>query len=122
MGLVDNVVPDDPIAANFANDWERRRDPSHLRCLSLDEWLDLLTAAGLEILHSELLAKRIVFSTWADNMNVTADLRASLLTDLRNAPPTALEFLRPELAGDGDESAAAFHLTECIVAAAKNPE
>ncbi|MGI9614627.1 MAG: methyltransferase domain-containing protein [Acidimicrobiales bacterium] len=122
LGLVDNVVPDDPIAADFANDWERRRDPSHLLCLSLDRWLDLLTAAGLQVLHSELLAKRMVFSTWAENMNVTAHVRASLLADLRNAPPEALEFLRPELAEDGDEATAAFHLTECVVAAAKKPE
>jgi ubiquinone/menaquinone biosynthesis C-methylase UbiE len=122
LGLVDNVVPDDPAAADFANDWERRRDPSHLRCLSLNEWLELLSDAGFEILHSELLAKRMVFSTWADNMDVAPDVRVSLLTDLRNAPPAATEFLRPELDLDGDESAAVFHLTECVVAASKKLE
>jgi ubiquinone/menaquinone biosynthesis C-methylase UbiE len=125
IGLVDNVVPDEPSAANFANDWERRRDPSHIRCLSVDEWLELLTSSGLTVVHSELLAKRMVFSTWADNMNVAPDVRASLLADLRDAPAAAREFLRPELGevGEvGDESAAAFYLTECVVAASRNGE
>ncbi len=119
FGLVDNVVPDDPVAAGFANDWERLRDPSHLRCLSLNEWLELLSTAGFRIFHSELLAKRIVFSAWADNMDVQRDARPALLADLRAAPESAVEFLRPELGQGGDESSVAFHLTECVVAASR---
>ena len=121
LGLVDNVVPDEPAAAEFANGWERRRDPSHQRCLSLDEWLGLLTAAGLDVEHSELLAKRMVFVTWADNMNVAPDVRASLLDELREAPGPAAAFLRPEF-GSGGEADVVFHLTECVVAASRNAE
>ncbi len=122
FGLVDNVVPDDPVAAHFANDWERRRDPSHVRCLSLNEWLELLSTAGFGVDHTELLAKRMDFTAWADNMNVADDVRASLLAELRDAPPAAASFLRPELDPAGDESSAAFHLTECVVAATRQPE
>lgn len=115
FGLVDNVVPDDAVAADFANDWERRRDPSHLRCLSVDEWLGLATDAGFAIVHSELVAKRMVFTTWVDNMNVAPDLRLQLLGELEDAPDSAREFLRPELGDRGDQESAVFHLTECVI-------
>lgn len=119
FGLVDNVVPDDTVAADFANRWEQRRDPSHVRCLSLDEWLGLVTGAGLEVRHAELLAKRMVFSTWADNMAVAPALRAELLRELETAPEPAADFLRPELGSPGDQAAAAFYLTECVLIAVK---
>lgn len=119
FGLVDNVVPDDPIAARFANRWEQRRDPSHVRCLSLDEWLALLDADGFDVTQAELLAKRMDFVTWVENMDVAPALRAELLHELETAPPAATEFLRPELGSPGDQHAAAFHLTECLVVAVK---
>lgn len=119
FGLVDNVVPDDVEVATFANDWERRRDPSHLRALSVDEWLELMLAAGFTIRHSELMAKRMVFSTWVDNMDVAPEVRASLLADLETAPEPVTAFLRPELGATGDQDAAAFFLTECLIVGVK---
>ncbi len=118
LGLVDNVVPDDPIAADFANDFERRRDPSHAACLSLNAWLDLLDGAGFAIEHSELLAKRMDFDTWADRMGVPPALKEELRADLATAPPSAAAFLRPEIAPEG-EPGTAFHLTECVVVASR---
>ena len=119
FGLVDNVVPDDAEVATFANDWERRRDPSHLRALSVDEWLEVMLAARFSIRHSELMAKRMVFSTWVDNMDVAPDVRASLLSDLETAPEPVKAFLRPELGATGDQEAAAFFLTECLIVGTK---
>lgn len=119
FGLVDNVVPDDRLVADFANRWEAERDPSHLRCLSLNEWLEMIVAAGLEINHSELLAKRMGFQAWADNMDVDPALRIKLLDDLASAPAAAVDFLRPELGEPVDSSSAVFHLTECVIVASK---
>lgn len=117
FGLVDNVVPDDEVAAGFANRWEKRRDPSHVRCLSVAEWLDLCRQHGFEIDHSELMAKRMRFAAWADNMGVEEDRRATLLAELEQAPPRAAAFLRPELGEPGDQETAAFHLTEVVIVA-----
>lgn len=119
FGLVDNVVPDDNVAADFANRWEAERDPSHQRCLSLNEWLGLLVAAGFEISHSELLAKRMAFQAWVDNMNVDPALRTKLLRDLAAAPTAAIDFLRPELGEPIEQASTAFHLTECVIVATK---
>jgi len=117
FGLVDNVVPDDPDVAAFANDWERKRDPSHLRCLSVNEWLELLADNGYAVAHSELMAKRMGFEMWCNNMSVPTPLRAKLLAELAEAPAAVAEFLRPELTSADDQAAAAFHLTECIIVA-----
>lgn len=117
FGLVDNVVPDDAAVAKFANDWERRRDPSHLRCLSVNEWLGLLDDSGFVVTHSELMAKRMGFEMWCNNMSVPAPLRAELLAELAGASAEVTEFLRPELTSAGDQAGAAFHLTECVIIA-----
>lgn len=117
FGLVDNVVPDDVEVATFANDWERKRDPSHLRCLSVNEWLGLLADNDYVVTHSELMAKRMGFDMWCNNMSVAPPIRAELLTELAEASPAVTEFLRPELGAEGDQASAAFHLTECIVIA-----
>jgi len=117
FGLVDNVVPDDAEVAAFANDWERKRDPSHLRCLSVNEWLDLLDENNFVVGHSELMAKRMGFDMWCNNMSVPAPLRAELLVDLAEASAAVTEFLRPELTSAEDQATAAFHLTECVIVA-----
>jgi len=117
FGLVDNVVPDDAEVAAFANDWERKRDPSHLRCLSVNEWLGLLAENDFAVTHSELMAKRMGFEMWCNNMSVPTPLRAELLTELAEASSAVTEFLRPELGSAGDQAVAAFHLTECVIVA-----
>ncbi len=115
LGLVDNMVEGE--AADFVNEFERRRDPSHVRALSVEEWLDLLVEAGLAIVSVETMAKRMAFSTWADNMDVPGEIRATLLADLETAPPAAARYLRPELGSPGDQEAAAFFLTEGLIVA-----
>lgn len=117
FGFVDNVVPDEPEVATFLNDWERRRDPSHAMCLSVDQWIELMSAAGLTIEHRELLAKRMGFVAWADNMSVPADVREELRAELANASADVHAYLRPE---DLDGDHAAFHLTEAVIRATKS--
>ncbi|MEM9565846.1 MAG: methyltransferase domain-containing protein [Actinomycetota bacterium] len=117
FGLVDNMV--DAEASAFVNHFEKRRDPSHVRALSLDEWLELVEAAGMSVTAVERLRKRMVFETWADNMSVPDPVRVELLADLESAPDAAVAYLEPELGEPGDQSAAAFHLTEGVVAATR---
>ena len=115
FGLVDNMV--DAEASEFVNHFEKRRDPSHVRALSVDEWLDLVTGAGLTVTTVERLVKRMEFTTWADNMSVPDEVRVELLRDLEAAPPPAVDYLRPDLGQPGDQSVAAFHLTEGVIVA-----
>ena len=64
LAVVDNVVPPGSVGA-YINGFEKLRDPSHGRCLSLEEWLDAFTGAGLTLLHHETLGKRMSFDYWA---------------------------------------------------------
>ncbi len=75
LAIVDNIVPGSRLrgkradrqreAGAYINAFEKLRDPSHVRCLSFEEWVDALTAAGLAIEAQETLDKRLTFETWA---------------------------------------------------------
>lgn len=108
LGLVDNVVPGSRLrgkkadairlAGRYVNAFEKLRDPSHGRCLGMEEWQDALAAAGLVILHQETLDKRMEFESWAARH--TPELRLRLKAALIQAPAAAAEFLDPQTTGD----------------------
>jgi ubiquinone/menaquinone biosynthesis C-methylase UbiE len=114
FAMVDNVVPDNPDVALFCDDWERRRDPSHVGCLSMAEWSRLMADSGMVVRVAETAPKRMGFQMWVDNMNVADADRPRLLTDLLDATPAVVEFLRPEGSTQAD---AAFTLTEGLFVA-----
>lgn len=93
LAVVDNIVPAG-VPGDFVNAFEKLRDPSHGRCLSVQEWLDCYTQAGLALAHSETLNKQIVFEEWAARHDraVQSYLRALLF----HGPPEAQAFLHPK--------------------------
>lgn len=116
FAMVDNIVPDDPNAADWYNDWERRRDPSHAQCLGLSEWQGLIHAAGMSVRAAETAPKRMDFMAWCNNMSVPDAIRVGLLRDLHDATPAVQAFLLP----DGtDEETAEFTLTEGLIVATR---
>lgn len=114
FAVVDNLAPEDSDAARWCDDFERRRDHSHLRCLPATEWVSLIEAAGLEITAFETMGKTMVFEPWADNMSVPEQVRLELLDDLARVDPTVKQWLRPEVA---DRENASFVLTEGLFVA-----
>lgn len=107
LAVVDNVVPGSRLhgkradqqreAGEYVNAFEKLRDPSHVRCLSEEEWLDALAVAGLAVEAQETLDKRLTFETWAARHTplMQTRLRAMLL----QAPEAARAFLDPRVAG-----------------------
>jgi SAM-dependent methyltransferase len=125
FGLVENVSPDAGImegdagalaaAADEYNAFEKLRDPSHVRCLTLTEWRDLIARAGLKERHVELLDKPMVFGPWADQQNVGNGTKRELMSMLRNGSAAFRAFARPqENNGDLD-----FMLTEAVIVGVK---
>jgi ubiquinone/menaquinone biosynthesis C-methylase UbiE len=110
LALVDNVVPgstgDDAraeeqrLAGDYINTFERLRDPSHQRCLSVDEWLQAFGRAGLAVIHYETQPKAIEFNDWARRLNLDEEQIPRLRSMLLQAPPAATAFLQPTLAGE----------------------
>jgi ubiquinone/menaquinone biosynthesis C-methylase UbiE len=125
FGLVENISPDTSFmegdagalaaAADEYNAFEKLRDPSHVRCLTLTEWRDLVARAGLQERHVELLDKPMVFGPWADQQNVGNSTKLELMSMLRNGSAAFQAFARPqENNGDLD-----FMLTEAVIIGVK---
>lgn len=113
FGLVDNMV--NPEASAFVNQWEKKRDPSHVLALSVEAWAEMIVAAGMELVSVETMAKRMAFQAWVENMSVPSATRVALLAELQAAPAPAATYLRPEFGEADDQSAAAFYLTEGLL-------
>lgn len=104
LAVVDNVVPGSRLrgkkanrqrlAGDYVNAFEKLRDPSHVRCLSFEEWIDALAAAGLAVEAQETLDKRLTFETWAARH--TPEMQTRLRAMLLRAPAEAAAFLDPQ--------------------------
>jgi ubiquinone/menaquinone biosynthesis C-methylase UbiE len=125
FGLVENVSPDPSImdgdpgalaaAADEYNAFEKHRDPSHVRCLTLSEWRGLVDQAGLKERHVELLDKPMVLGPWADQQNVGEIIKRDLKSMLLDGSAAFRAFARPhEDKGDVD-----FILTEAVIIGVK---
>jgi SAM-dependent methyltransferase len=106
LALVDNVAPDRAIfpaavgadladAAASYNGFEKLRDPSHARCLGLEEWREVLAGAGFVVMHCERLEKQMELGVWADRMGVSAETRERLAGLLRGSAGLLRAFLAP---------------------------
>lgn len=71
--IVDNLSPDDRPSADFMNTFERMRDESHIRCLSLDEWILLLNKHDIHVIKHQVRKKTLNFVEWASRMRLSDD-------------------------------------------------
>lgn len=110
LAVVDNVVPVGE-AGGYVNDFEKLRDPSHYRCLSLDEWVAGFQAAGFTVLNQETAWKEMTFNDWAVRMGATPETVAQLRELLLHGPKDAADFLQPHQTDDD----IVFYLEEAIV-------
>jgi len=113
LALVDNISPDETDLASAYNAFEKLRDPSHGRCLTLDEWHALMRDAGLTLTSSEVMDQDIPFDPWVQRMRCTAPTTARLQEMLGAEPLRA--YLRPRETGAG----LVFTLREAIIVAQK---
>jgi ubiquinone/menaquinone biosynthesis C-methylase UbiE len=128
FGLVDNIAPDAGImdgdagalaaAADEYNAFEKFRDPSHVRCLTLTEWRSVMAEAGLRERHAELLDKPMVLGPWADQQNTGEDVKRELGAMLRNGSDAFRAFARPQ-DNNGDLD---FILTEAVMIGVKQTD
>lgn len=121
LAVVDNIVPGSGLkgkkarltrlAGEYINAFEKLRDPSHNRCLSLHQWEKAFRRAGFRLLHQELLAKTLSFGSWAARMGVSDENAIRLRAMLTQAPAEVGRFLTPQMADDR----ISFRLTEAIL-------
>lgn len=117
LAVVDNVVPDDTAAAEWINDFERRRDSSHARCLSLEHWRRLLAGHRLETVHLEVNPKWFDYADWMRRMNVPEPEIERLAGVLLDAPRAVRAFWQPVR----EAGRVRFALQEAIITARRAP-
>lgn len=104
--LVDNIAPDRHTTDGFSdealseaaadyNRFEKIRDPSHARALTLGAWLKLFAAAGFAVEAVEILGKDMEFEPWADRIHADAEAKAELRRMADAASPALRAFLKP---------------------------
>ena len=107
LAVVDNIVPEGA-AGDYVNAFEKFRDPSHGRCLSLSEWHEAYKQAGLSLLQEDMLAKAMPFEFWAKRHDaLTIRFLRSMLSEVGGE---AAAFLQPQFA----EGKTTFYLREGI--------
>ena len=115
--MIDNLVPEDRPAADYINDFEKYRDPSHVRAYTATEWLEFFKNAGFQIEATETFRKARDFEGWAGLQSLGGPARAELRRRLETAPPGAAEALAPEWR----EGKLFFYLTEILIAGRRAP-
>lgn len=106
----DHVLPEDETAARYADEFEKRRDPSHNYAFTESQWRDMFTRAGFSIEHTEQIVKRHNFLDWAQRQGSPPDLIAELEELMRNAPPGAAEWMDVQQPGTPEASFVNHHL------------
>jgi len=100
LGFTDNVTVADKTAAQYYNDYEKLRDPSHYWVPSLEELQEMLTEAGFAIGATRQFSKEMEFHDWADRMRVSAQDKETLLEMMRNIPALLESLFMPRWEDD----------------------
>ncbi len=121
LAIVDNVVPEPRYyskkgrrkmdVGRYVNSYEKLRDPSHVRCLSIVKWQQHLEQAGLSVVYQEIAQKKMDFERWANRMKITKENQTRLRVMLYQAPEGVLDFFEPVVTGNNIE----FFLKETIL-------
>ena len=83
-------------ARDVLHEVEKRRDPSHVRSLTVDEWVQRLERAGFEVDSATPRELDWDFEDWMRNMAVPEPLVAELAEVVESAQGEARLQLRPE--------------------------
>ena len=93
--IQDHVLPDDPPTAQYVEQFERLRDPSHNHAFTEQEWSKVLDTAGFRVDTSQTLTKRHNFLDWAKRQNCSPGTIDELVALISGAPLAAAEWLQP---------------------------
>jgi ubiquinone/menaquinone biosynthesis C-methylase UbiE len=75
--LVDSTVPEGAVGL-FFNRFELLRDPSHVESLTIERWIALIEAAGLQVQAVETFTKRHDFDDWTSRSRMSVEDKAIL--------------------------------------------
>ncbi|MFH1559825.1 MAG: class I SAM-dependent methyltransferase [Chloroflexota bacterium] len=89
--FADTTCPEDAALADWMNDIEERRDPSHVRNLSPSQCLALLEANGFQTTDNTMSPVPMGFDDWVQRSGTPEQMVEGLRRDFTNPPPGAAE-------------------------------
>jgi SAM-dependent methyltransferase len=98
--LSDLVGHEDPALDAFVNQVERLRDPSHIRSYKVSEWVGWCAAAGLQVVHLEIIRRTHAIQPWIERSKLPEADRPRLLEAFRSAPAAVRAHYAVEFEGD----------------------
>lgn len=102
--LIDNVAPEDYELADYLNTFEKLRDKSHARCLSVEEWREHLTGGGLHEVKSQPKKKKQNYRVWLERM-VSDKLVAEKIGDyMKSGSTSQKDYFQVQMEGNEIES------------------
>jgi SAM-dependent methyltransferase len=101
VGVVDQIGPADPKAANYLNAWERLRDPGHNWQYSQGEWESFFVGEGLQVTTSEEVCLRFDLAWWTQMQHNDADTVLRLRVMLKQAPELVAAWAAPDMPEGG---------------------
>jgi ubiquinone/menaquinone biosynthesis C-methylase UbiE len=117
LGLIDQLTAHSPEGVELMERFERRRDPSHVRALSVAEWRQALAEAGFTMQHVEVDQERRTLRSYFDIAGTPAPDREAIVAMLQAADPAALR----SFGYIGDPPPEGSFLKERIVVLASRP-
>jgi ubiquinone/menaquinone biosynthesis C-methylase UbiE len=105
LALVDTAVPNDQLeAADWQNDVEVRRDPSHIRNYTPLEWREMTEAAGLTVSEASTTGGGITIplSDWIFKAGCTPEQAADVRRLFAEAPDSAKKAFQIVMGPDGE--------------------
>lgn len=98
--LSDPVSPSDKAVASWMHDIEVRRDASHQRDLTADEWYGLLGETGFELTHAFDTKVHLEFNDWVLRSATPEDQVESLRRDFLTASASIVDAFGIRLQGE----------------------
>ncbi|UFU00255.1 methyltransferase domain-containing protein [Radiobacillus kanasensis] len=92
--LIDNVAPEDAELAEYVNMFEKLRDESHVKCLSIQEWKELFKQVGLVEIRSESRKKKLNYSSWLERMVKDEDQAEKVKRYMLNGSPRQRDYFQ----------------------------
>ncbi|RMG60323.1 MAG: methyltransferase domain-containing protein [Deltaproteobacteria bacterium] len=118
--IVDSTVPPLGDLDAFINRMEKLRDPTHVRSLTVFQWRNLFSRAGLRLLEEWTFRKRHDFPSWLDRTKPSPGAREEVISMLKGAPEEVKEYLRLEFSPAGEVLAYEDEKTLFVVAREKS--
>lgn len=98
--LMDSVSPADETLDAFINELEWRRDTTHVRSYSLDEWRSFIEHAGLTVEQHEFVEREHEYPSWTERSRMTPEAKAGLDEFVRNQPERVRAYFGIRLDGN----------------------